>query len=377
MGVDCISSRIVCISHLQITIKKIMVQGLTSVPLAAWFFKLQQRPLILLVPVYIVLILIGWSNYFPWQSPASWFGLIVMSFLCKSGSGSKSTATFYLYAAAFFITLTLILPVKTLLYFSLVLGVLLFIETSFVKCGYLPLLTMIIISPIFNYVTTVFTFPIRLELSSIAAQILGFMNPAISNSGNIIHFNGADFSVDAECMGLSMISIGLLTGVLLLNHYQRRIHLTICFLISLLFLMFIILLVVLCNLFRIVFLVQFHVFPETFMHELAGLICFIIYVLLPATLLMQFLIKRKAGQIVPEQAHKIHTDIKYIILKNLLVVFGLITIIVYVKMKETTHVILPANTSIVSHYKTERLSSDITKLENEYSIVYIKPVKGF
>ncbi|HEX8331547.1 MAG TPA: exosortase N [Segetibacter sp.] len=354
-----------------------MVQGLIKIPWVNWLLKLQEKPLILLVPVYIILIITGWNSYFPWQSPISWFGLGIITFLCRDSRCSKSTVGFYWYAAAFFIALTFILPVKTFLYFSLVLGVVFFIDTNFLKCGYLPLFTMIIISPIFNYITTVFTFPIRLELTSIAAQILSFMNPSTSNAGNIIHFNGADFSVDAECMGLSMVSIGLLTGVLLLSYYQRRTHSSISFVRSLLFLMFVLLLVLVCNLFRIVFLVQFHILPETLFHEVAGLVCYIIYVLIPVTLVVLFLIKRKENEPIAKIANNVNTAPKYFILKNLIIFFGLIIVTVYVKMKETSPAALPENVSKVAHYKSETVSPGTIKLENENSLVYIKKIKGF
>jgi exosortase N len=354
-----------------------MVQGIAKITWAGWLFKLKERPLILLVPVYIILIITGWSSYFPWPSPISWFGLILIPFLRSEGRCSNSPAKFYLYAAALFIALTFILPVKTFLYFSLVLGVVFFIDTNLFKCGYLPLLIMVIISPIFTYVTTVFTFPIRLELSSIAAQILALINPTISNSGNIIHLNGTDFSVDAECMGLSMISIGLLTGVMLLSYYQRRTNSTISFLNSLLFLVFMLLLVIICNLFRIIFLVQFHILPETLMHEVTGLVCFIIYVLLPATLVTKFLTKRKESKPAINKVNNMNSGVKHSIPINIFVLIALIMITVYVKMKETSFVASTLNVSAVANYKSEAVSAGTTKFENENSLVYIKQIKGF
>lgn len=354
-----------------------MVQSLVKLGRADWWLQLQARPLFLLVPLYITFTITGWSSYFPWQSPISWFGLILIPFLCRAGRFSNSTARFYLYTAAFFILLTLILPVKTFLYFSLVFGVLFFIGTNFYDFGYLPLFTMIIISPICKYVTTVFTFPIRLQLTSIAAQILGFINPDISHSGNTIQFNGTDFLVDAECMGLSMVTIGLLTGVMLLNHYQRRTHSACAFLGSILFLTFVLLLLVVCNLFRIVFLVQFNIPPETLMHEVAGLLCFIVYVLFPATLLIQFLIKRKKNQYLKQIANKSSDILKTSISKNLILFVGLATITVYVKIKEIPPLTFPANKATIADYKLETINPGTMKLENGNSLVYIKKIDGF
>ncbi|MEJ0105827.1 MAG: exosortase N [Bacteroidota bacterium] len=337
-----------------------------------------QRILLPLVLLYFILIIAGLNNYFLWQSPLSWIGLAGLIFLYSSyNTGNTKLSTRYFFPAIGFILLTLVLPVKTFLYFSIVLGFSLLVESLLYKCGHLPLLLFIIISPIFNYFTTVFTFPIRLQLSHLAAQLLSFINPSVHQAGNVIRVYENDFSVDAECMGLNMVSVGLLVGILLLGYYQKKTKSTITFFRTTIFLGSVFLLIILSNLFRITSLVQFNIPQDTWGHETTGITCFIVYVILPATIFIQWLVKRKKTLAI-KKIEESFISPNGIIAKNLIVCVGFFIAAVYV-MKQKEISLLSKNRSalFLPGFRSEIIDRDIVKLENSNSLIYIKPIKNF
>ena len=103
-------------------------------------------------------------------------------------------------------------------------------ETVSGRAGILAMLSLILMSPLCEYFTNVFGFPIRLQLTQMAGYILHSVDNGYRSEGNVL-FNGtAEFSVDTACMGLHMLISSLLTGMILLGIYQRRLGKTLSFL---------------------------------------------------------------------------------------------------------------------------------------------------
>src|ERR1700735_608476 len=93
-------------------------------------------------------------------------------------------------------------------------------------------------------------------------------------------------------MGLHMLISSLLTGMILLGIYQRRMRKKLSFLYLSAIGVAVLILNFFSNLIRIVSLVEFQVSPENNMHAAIGLSCFVIYVLLPSVVLVKFMINR-------------------------------------------------------------------------------------
>jgi len=99
--------------------------------------------------------------------------------------------------------------------------------------------------------------------------------------GNIIILNGSDFNVEPGCVGLNMLVTGLVMGLFILAHFERQYQRTFNFLQVSAAMLFVLLLSVFSNYIRLLTLVIFYILPENPLHELVGIFCLMVYVLLP------------------------------------------------------------------------------------------------
>lgn len=170
--------------------------------------------------------------------------------------------------------------------------VLFIVESRIGKLGYLPLILIAVCSPVLKYLTTIFTFPLRLTWSKLAAQVISIFDKNVQVHGNVFILNGDSFTVDPECLGLNMIISGLIIVCLLLAFAERKY--SISFPLPQLLLTFSITtaLILIANFFRILCLVMFRSMPETMSHEIIGIFCLGLYVIGP----MYFGIKWQASK---------------------------------------------------------------------------------
>ncbi len=340
---------------------------------------------------YVLLIVVGWHNYFVWSNIQSLAGLMLLGYIIFTTNYTTQKSSRYFWPAILLALISWLVPVRTFLYFSICCSILFFIESYWSKCGVLPLVVMIIISPLFQYFFTVFTFPLKLQLTGWAVQLLSVLNDNVTALGNIIVIKGGHFRVDDECMGISMTGIGMLTGVTLLVYYKKITGRGLSWLVIAIALLFLFILLVVANLIRIVLLAQFQLPPQTVMHEVTGLICFIVYFLLPALAITRLWIKKVKKQ----EAHVNKTSIPaiaknnggevlykkvskkfYWLLHTLLLVVtacSVINLAQYNTGKKNTEQATPA----VAGFTATAVNSDILKLQNRNALVYIKRIENF
>ncbi len=328
---------------------------------------------LLLVCAALLLFLL--QAYLFWRSPVFLFGVAAAISVASCDSARKQGRR-YAYAAIVLALFNILLPVKTILYMSLVCGILFTLENFRGKTGPLPLMVALLVSPAFQYVSDVFTFPVRLELSRWAGSALQLAGGHVRTEGNLIFCNGDEFSVDPACMGLNMMITSLVAGVLLISFYQKRLHKRVSPWLLILLLGCIAGLNVVSNLIRIILLVQFRILPQTMLHEVAGLLCFAAYVLLPGAFLCRWIIARwagaagKEGTVSPVPVHRSQT-IFYWLVAGCLILSGLV--VARHEMRMGT----PAQVSQVPGYAARRIDDQIIKLENGRSLVYLKKISGF
>ncbi|MEO8534210.1 MAG: exosortase N [Flavobacterium sp.] len=177
------------------------------------------------------------------------------------------------------------------------------------------------------------------------------------------YINNAKITIDTACMGLSMFKTGLLFGAILMTleekkqkHYYGIFQILIfCFLI--------IILNIISNYFRIITLLIFNCREENTLHHTIGLLCFIIYQIIPILIIVSYL-KPKSAE---NNSVKIQT--KAI---TLFVAFSLI-LIVSLKMKNETpnNLFLEFN----SEYNIKMgtwVNSEVFKIESKNCLTYIK-----
>ena len=325
---------------------------------------------------YAAILYYALHTHIIWQSVNILLGLIALPVVTVIGHGNKGD-TRYAWAAMALSLLCIWLPVKTLFYGAVALSVLFVIESFLGKTNLLPLVVVGMMSPMFQYLANIFSFPIRLQLTGMAGKAMQLMGSVVQVKGNMIYYDGHEFSVDPACMGLNMLVTSLLLQVLLVAVYQKKYGRTgswwqVCLLLGL-----VAGLNILSNLIRIICLVQFNVLPGTTMHEVMGIVCLLVYVVLPATWVTRWMIKRH-GKIPVATAPLSQTGsmAKQVMVHAALAVLMLVAAHTVVQRDQAA-----ANSSAavppVEGYRVQRIANDVIKLENDRSLVYIKPIAGF
>ncbi|WP_460893235.1 exosortase N [Rufibacter soli] len=262
--------------------------------------------------------------------------------------------------------------IATLYFFAMLLTGWWALQTLGGRNGLYPLLLLLIASPLFSYLADVWSFPLRLQLSQAAAHLLQFIYPKVEAAGNLILVEGKEFSVDPACAGLSMLSFSLLLAVFLMARLAQQNSLPGWAHGVLLLLMLGLNLA--CNLIRILLLVIFQIGPDQVMHEVVGLLCLLIYAVVPFYFGSRFMARFFQNSLKPEKATspalpprqwKLH-----VFLLLLLTGAGL-----RIMWKEV--IPQPAAPLQVAGFQTQVLPDNVHKFTNAQALIYMKPVRGF
>ena len=331
---------------------------------------------VVLYLMYAIIIFLSLHAYIAWQSVNVVLGLLALPLVTITQAGNCNN-TRYGTAAALLAIVTILLPVKTILFFTIAFACFFVAENCIGKINLLPVWVIFLMSPVFQFAANVFSFPIRLQLTSWAGTAMDPVLGGVTVKGNMIVHNGNEFSVDPACMGLNMMVTSLLLQLIVIAMYQRKYKLQLIWwqVTGLLTVAFI--LNVISNLFRIICLVWFNVLPGTLMHEVVGICCLFVYVILPIVWLTQLVIKQKGRSIIEQKSKAIPFSWNKVFSIHL-VLFLIICWAAYSVAFHDKAVADPsAATASVDGYKTERITAEIVKLQNNQSLVYIKYIPGF
>ena len=95
--------------------------------------------------------------------------------------------------AALFAILAVLLPVKTLLYFSIAFACFFVTENFLGKINLLPVGVVCLMSPVFQFAANVFSVPVRFQLTKWAGAIMNLAQGGITVKGNMIITNNSEF----------------------------------------------------------------------------------------------------------------------------------------------------------------------------------------
>lgn len=281
----------------------------------------------------------------------------------------------YLLLSILFLILFLLLGVKTLIYVASLSLIFYYLSNSFGKPTWALLFLLFLSTPMSDYLLKLFSFPIRLEITEFAVSILQLGYPLIHSSGNLIHLEEISFSVDEACMGINLISASLIFCVMLIVYWERKTQQQISFGYYLLVLSLGVVLCIIGNLLRIVTIVLCLALPGTLLHELIGLLSFLMYTLIPIVLISHVLFNRKSpkkNQIAVVNYNNLKTN------WSIPIIGIAISISFFLKpswASEGSNVDFGVlNTT---DFKKEVLENGIGKLENEQALIYIKPAVNF
>jgi exosortase N len=327
----------------------------------------------LLAVVYLSLSVLGLRNYLDVSSVNFIIGIATMPLMLAISVRSRPGYRFAILALAF-IVFGFFIPVMTALYLALCAVLLFFYENEGKRLTALPLLTLFMISPVCQYFTHIFSFPIRLWLTAVAGSILKHADESVVVAGNIISFGKSDFSVDPACMGLNMLVTSLLCGLIMLAIYQRKGAVVLGLPWVLLSLIFIFALNIVSNLIRILLLVYFKILPGNIMHDITGIICLLVYVLLPASYVLKAMVLKLGNAQAEKPEETIPARLRPIYIHILLLpLFGLLSFYIHTKSVAAPVGTLP----VAVGYKISWYDKEVIKMENDQALVYIKPLKGF
>ncbi|WP_109698097.1 exosortase N [Chitinophaga deserti] len=328
-------------------------------------------PALIWTALYAGIALYALDDYMEWGSNGFILGAATVPVVLRADAGQKRSLR-YFYAALACCLLAWIIPAKTMLFATLVLALCFLADSFFGKINTLPMMAMMLMAPVFQYVTNIFTFPIRLHLTRLAGGILQLAGRDVTSEGNMLMLNGTEFSVDPACMGLSMMITALLCGIAAIGIAQRKTGKSLPIYLLLAWMAFILLLNTGSNLFRIVLLVQFHILPDNIMHDVMGIFCLGLYVLVPVFYLAPRLVNRFGKVPAERPVHPPHP--RYMVLQAHLSLAACIFLLAY-KTTLPREIIFATKAPTIEGYAVTPLKDEVTKLEHEGALVYIKKIK--
>jgi exosortase N len=296
--------------------------------------------------------------------------------LCGIGAVAASSfpgrsSTRYGVVMMIMLGISFLIPVKSIFYFTLATGLFYSAELQGRRIGFLGFTALIVSSPVFVYAVNAFSFPIRLQLSSLTGKLFSLCEEDVSVHGNVIVRQGNEFSVDPACMGLHMLSISILLGIFFAGLLQRKIGRVLSVGQSLLFISLLLIFNVIANLIRIVLLVQFTVLPDSIWHDITGIACLLLYVCIPAALMAKKFISRSALMSSSEAVSS-----KPVLFRMILVP-GLFVSALHVQSSDTYQRFHTVYGRKVPGFHTSVYAPGIMKLEKADALIYVKFIRGF
>jgi exosortase N len=322
--------------------------------------------------VYIFIAVKLLTIYFLWNADLL-MGLVLAPYICRVKQGMYSMR--YLLPALIFTVTALIFPVKTTLFVALMFAALLFWENFRGKVSLVLFFLLLLVSPLFMYISNAISFPIRICLSEVVARTLTIAGMAAHASGNIIEYKGAEFAVDQACAGLHMLSMSLIICLFMIAHCLRQTAKQLSFIKMVLLLCLTFGLNIVCNLCRIMLLVLFKIPAGSMFHDFTGVVCLLIYVILPLLGLYHLYLKRwpkveehpRTYQIIRLLPNELRYPAVHVI-----IVLALIFVAFNLKTMDSL-ANKGADGIALKGYKKEILESGVIKFVSSNALVYLKP----
>ncbi|MEL7147891.1 MAG: exosortase N [Bacteroidota bacterium] len=261
--------------------------------------------------------------------------------------------------------LSLLLPTHTGIYLFLSLMLVLMAQHLYGALQFTILFHVALTSPFFGYINGLVSFPVRLLLSRIVSFALQTIGLDVQIEGNLVYLNDSSFLIDEACAGMAMLGYGLLFGTIILAQLSKEKEIG-----WLWFTVFYVLLLALIfsgSIVRIALLIIFGIMPDHWLHEGVGLLVYAFQVLIPFYVIVGYILQkkpRKQNQIMPKHAWR--PPLSY------LLIFSLFLLVVLRHQlqepsQSRTHPIT------LNGFSTEVVKSGVTKLQNDHTLIYIKP----
>lgn len=300
-------------------------------------------------------------------------GLGILVYVLKTGTLENKSSRF-LIPALLLVIVSFYVPTFSIRYLLLIVALLFCFETLFGRLSELALLVLLLMSPLFRYLSESFTFPIRIWLSEISGKLLSLLHFPVEINGNLIVLNGNNFLVDAACTGLQMLGLSFLLSIFLLAYYQDVYQKKIAFRWQIIALSITFLLNIFSNLCRILLLVIFRIAPDNFLHDLLGICCLLVYVWLPMTWVIKQIALKQTTKLIEQKAQETRLS-EWIINSILLTVTGYLVLSFSGSITAKEQILIEKKEK--KGYSTKILDNGITQLKSDKALVYLKPIPDF
>ncbi|HMI01014.1 MAG TPA: exosortase N [Pedobacter sp.] len=318
--------------------------------------------------IYSGLLICFLKGFFHWNINL-YAGLLLAPFICRVERGTFSVR--YLLPAIATICLGILLPVKSVFFLALLFSALLLMENSIGKLSPAFLFLLLLISPVFKSFLGMVDFPVRLWLTGRVAGLLDANGVAAIAAGNQIQMGNYDFSVDPACAGLHMLIISLVICLFLLTQRQQARQAG--FFLTSIAVLIAIGLNIISNFFRILLLVMFKIMPGTLLHDVVGIACLLIYVILPLFFVIKWLMTYFGQPVAAKASAPRFPPAFSIRYPALQIVAAAFLIFIASKMVTADALVSSGKNIQISGFRKTRLETGILKLERKTALIYLKP----
>jgi exosortase N len=328
--------------------------------------------LVLIVSLtYLLLAYTVLSGYFQWNLTLM-LGIILIPYIFIVRDRNEYSNRF-LWMAIFFGVCSLLVPLKTFYFFCWVFAFLFLIESIVGKLNLPAPFLLLILSPAFSYLSSIAGMPARLMLTEIVSKFLSLAGYQAEAAGNLILLNGNEFSIDPGCMGLSMFSNSIILALFILVYFERKSGKIISFAHTAIAICIAVLLNLAANLSRILILVIFNIGPENPLHDLAGIIALLVYVVLPFFWLSSLLYEKYSYAFAAQNKSISKLSLRFSL--NILLGFFLI-FTGYNLLGKFAQELVPEKCFIPGYSKTV-LDNGVVQFENKQALIYVKPALSY
>jgi len=293
-----------------------------------------------------------------------WICLATLPLSMQSSVREKGNYVFWFALAVG--GLSMLLPTTIGIYLVLCLTLIFLVQSIVGRLEYTLIAHALLASPLFTYFSSLVSFPLRLQLSSIVTFLLQTIGMDIQIEGNMVYLGDTSFLVDEACAGMFMLGYGLLFGTIILSQSYKKKVLS----LKLLILYYAILLILIfsANIVRITLLIIFNIMPDHWLHEVLGIFLYAFQILLPFYLIVQFVTNPLVSQDEKkERLTPIFPWKKYALLCCLM---GLLIAREHTNKK--WHEMTERKIDFPG-FESKMIKDNVVKLQNDNSLIYVKP----
>jgi len=317
-----------------------------------------------------------WDN-FP-GSAALYLGILFFPYLLKTEMPPTNRLLVPIFLG---LILLAFFSSSTLYYITTAFIILWLIEISVGKQNPLPFLLFMVVAPIFRYLVYVWSFPLRIKMSSMVAASLRQVGMDVTAVGNTIFVKQLVYEVEPACIGIKMTGTALVCCLLILGFFvkERQLQFTWAKALGAMFTAFI--LTLFANYIRLLGLVIFDIPPTNPLHHLMGIGSLIVYVLIPFFLYWNW--RQPPTPIIPdeplfnqapEQIPQTWSS-RRLILAGIILLGMVFTGSQFVQEKKQPTISDDLWTGLEGFTKTQK-EDGVLELKRSNQIIYVKPPAG-